>query len=72
MEDGEVPNFTHSVSYSSGMMGLNMACPPKVVERKYTNAKFLKASNCVEICHHEPSSGTGSKYGLKLVSWCQE
>lgn len=67
MEDGEVPHFRHSVSYISGMMWLNIACPLKVVETTPTNAKFLKANNCAEICHHEPPLRTGSKYGLKLV-----
>lgn len=47
-------------------MDLNITCPHKVVETTSTNAKFLKVSNCAEICHHEPSLGTGSKYGLKL------
>lgn len=54
VQDREVQNSRHS-----GIEGLKMARSLKVVEMKYTNAKFLKLNNCVEIFHHEPPSGTG-------------
>lgn len=48
-------------------MGFNTTCSPEVVERKHTNAKFLKLNDCAEVFHHEPSLVTELKYGLKLV-----
>lgn len=59
VKDGEVPSFRHSVSYSSNIMGFNTMCSLKIVESKYTDIKFSKLINNVEMFCHEPSLGTG-------------